>query len=369
MLRLRSEEGQATVEYALILVSLMVGILTLLYLLGPTIVSMFSKLISDPSNETPAVATCSSLRPHLGGPPVDVEVQFTSPGNCAEGLPRLIRASGKYEGDLTGREIWVLVYPTDSKYYPQTLDACKQAPAESGANIWNTLVYFGGPPQQYDLVAVVTETGSRASQEIKAWLKRGCTSRHYPGYSRDELPAGITEVAAITVSTVASDDIEPEPPVTGECPLEDIPVRTPIGGPPSNIQVYFQIPSDCDTGLSKGMTVGGTYTGDLTGKEIWVLVYPINSKYYPQTVDACLKIPAEASHGVWRTQVFFGGPPQQYDVVAIVTAADGEASREFKQWLEDGCRTKNFPGYLKAELPGGITEVAAITVSTKSYHE
>jgi hypothetical protein len=141
--------------------------------------------------------------------------------------------------------------------------------------------------------------------------------------------------------------------------------RPPLGGTPVDVEVEITSPNHCDTGLTTSMTAGGTYSGDLTGKEIWILVYPTtDKKYYPQSLDACAQIPSDASGGLWETSVNFGGPPQQYDVVAVVTEADGEASQEFKGWLQRGCETNDFPGYLRRELPGGITEVDAITVST-----
>jgi len=132
------------------------------------------------------------------------------------------------------------------------------------------------------------------------------------------------------------------------------------------MEVQITSPRHCDTGLATGIAASGTYSGDLTGKEIWILVYPTDGKYYPQTLDSCKQIPSEASGGNWRTTIGFGGPPQQYDVVAVVTDTDGEASQEFKQWLQKGCETQDFPGYLGNELPGGITEMDAITVSTAS---
>lgn len=144
--------------------------------------------------------SCQSTRPLLDGPAVSVEVEITSPKHCDRGLPETITVGGAYSGDLTGREIWVLVYPTDLEYYPQTIDACKQIPSDAVDGKWNTVVNFGGPPQQYDVVVAVIATDGEASQEFKQWLQRGCETHDFPGYLRDDLPDGLTEVAAITVS-------------------------------------------------------------------------------------------------------------------------------------------------------------------------
>jgi len=156
---------------------------------------------SSPPLETPKPPPCQSTRPSLDGPPVNVEVQITSPGHCDTGLPTTTTAGGTYSGDLTGKEIWILVYPPDLKYYPQSLGACEGLPVDASGGIWNTTVHFGGPLQQFDVVAVVTDTDGEASQEFKRWLQRGCETNDFPGYPRNKLPGGITEVDAITVST------------------------------------------------------------------------------------------------------------------------------------------------------------------------
>ncbi|MCB0166650.1 MAG: hypothetical protein KDI79_20645 [Anaerolineae bacterium] len=160
-------------------------------------------------------------------------------------------------------------------------------------------------------------------------------------------------------SAVTDTSLPPSP----SCQLTS--TRLPLGGPSVDVEVEITSPQHCEAGLYTTVPVGGTYTGDLTGKEIWVMVYPTDLKFYPQTLDACLQIPSEASGGRWQTIVNFGGPPQQYDVVAVVTDIDSEASLEFKKWLQNGCDTNTFPGYPKSRLPSGITEVAAITVSTE----
>jgi hypothetical protein len=137
----------------------------------------------------------------LGGPAVDIKATVTSPSHCAKGLDTTINIGGDYTGELTEKELWILVYPTDAKYYPQTMNACRQFSVDASAGKWNTVVNFGGPPQQYDLVAVITEADGLASREFKAWLQGGCATQHFPGYSPNYLPGGLTEMAAITVST------------------------------------------------------------------------------------------------------------------------------------------------------------------------
>lgn len=364
----RDENGQATTEYALLLLvsaSVTLTVIWLMSLFGNILDMVFNDGVSFPPIKTEEVVrACSSDREPLSGPSVGISVSIGAPIDCEKGMSQVIRVGGTYEGDLTGKDLWVLVYPTNNQYYPQTLDACRQAPSEASNGIWNTIVHLGGPPQQYDLVAVITEADSEASQQFKDWLKDGCTTYHYPGYSVNALPDGITEVATITVSRKA-DDAPKHPPID-DCPIDDIRFRTPIGGLPVNETVMFEYPDHCEMALSRSITAGGRYTGSMDDKELWILVYPKNSQYFPQAVNACDQAPSDMKDdGIWLTNIYFGGPPQVYDVVAVITEVNGKASQEFKNWLKTGCDTGHFPGYLKQDLPDGITEVAAITVSTQ----
>jgi hypothetical protein len=143
---------------------------------------------------------CQSLHPPLGGPPVNLEVKITSPENCDTNLGPSATIRGTYSGDLSGKEIWILVYPELAlKYYIQSHDACGQRPAEANQGQWITRAFFGGPVQQYDVIAVVTEVGSPASVSFKEQLKKQCDENDLPGLPGDELPAGITEMDTITV--------------------------------------------------------------------------------------------------------------------------------------------------------------------------
>ncbi|MCB0167444.1 MAG: hypothetical protein KDI79_24655 [Anaerolineae bacterium] len=204
MLSRDREKGQGTAEYTLVLVTI-IGLILILRLLGRIYSDKFVEIVCTMTNPEAPCATeplpsCHSERPLLARSLFDVTVQITSPQHCDDGLSPSITVSGTYDGNLTGREIWVLIFPTDSKYYPQTPDPCQQLPATIMEDTWTTTVNFGGPPQQYDVVAVVTDTDSEASLEFKRWLQSGCETHHYPGYLRAELPAGISELDAITVS-------------------------------------------------------------------------------------------------------------------------------------------------------------------------
>lgn len=149
----------------------------------------------------PPPCSLQSQRPPIPGATIaGLTATIDDPQHCSTDAPESFEASGTYAGDLGGREIWVLVYPSDHKYYPQTPQACDQLPAQIlEGNRWTTAVTLGGPPQQYDIVVTVAESSSEASQVFKRWLQTTCNTNTYPGFSPSRLPKGLTELAAITI--------------------------------------------------------------------------------------------------------------------------------------------------------------------------
>lgn len=147
-------------------------------------------------------------------------------------------------------------------------------------------------------------------------------------------------------------------------------VRPRILGPAINdLEVKITSPEDCSLNLPAGkhIPVEGTYSGNLAGREIWVLAYASDHEYYPQSSDPCKMLPAEASGGHWTTTLF-DLTAEQIDIVVTVTDDDSEASQYFKEWVKQaGCPEpgEKFPGGI-SNLPDGLTEMDAITVRTKS---
>lgn len=156
----------------------------------------------------------------------------------------------------------------------------------------------------------------------------------------------------------------PLSPTPTPCPL--VSARPPIGEPLAGLTVTISDPGHCvqDVPPGQAVIVRGMYSGDLMGKEIWLLAYGPDKKYYPQS--ACDRQgSATASGGQWVRTVHFGQTEarEQFDLVVAIADVDGQASREFKMWLQRGCDTGHFPGFV--ELPGGLAEMAAITVQTR----
>ncbi len=132
----------------------------------------------------------------------DVTVTISSPHDCSTvpttTVPLLI--SGSYDGDLTGKELWVFVVPEFAlDFFVQSAEACDGAPADASGNQWNTLVVLGGPPQSYDIVVVVAEEGGTASQAFRARLLEGCQGS-LGGYTQQEMSQfDVFEAASITI--------------------------------------------------------------------------------------------------------------------------------------------------------------------------
>ncbi len=150
--------------------------------------------------------------------------------------------------------------------------------------------------------------------------------------------------------------------VTAGCQLDSL--RIPIVGPKVNdLTAEIEKPTHCSTQLPWGesLKVGGSYTGNLEGRELWVIVFAPDSRYYPQTLGACDQLPARAGDGRWYTPMSLGGQGQ-FDIIVAVARTDADASHEFKGWLRHGCETGKYPGFLG--LPDGLTELDAVTVRT-----
>jgi len=147
----------------------------------------------------------ASLRPRILGPAInDLQVKITSPEDCSLNLPagKHIPVEGTYDGNLTGREIWVLVYASDNKYYPQSSNACQKLPAEASGGHWTTTL-FDLTVEQIDIVVTATDDDSEASQDFEEWMRKaGCPEpgEEFPG-GISNLPDGLAEMDAITVRT------------------------------------------------------------------------------------------------------------------------------------------------------------------------
>ena len=107
----------------------------------------------------------------------------------------------------------------------------------------------------------------------------------------------------------------------------------------------------------------GTYTNDVTD-HIWVLVYPPDGRYYPQSTNACEGISTKQGDGLWEARIGLGGDGdvgKLFDIVVVLANEAAHAIFEARQ--QEGCETGEFPGYLFIELPRGIDQKASVSVT------
>lgn len=93
------------------------------------------------------------------------------------------------------RDVWVLLKPSDKKYYPQS-DHTNTSFKRNGE--WQVITRFGGDQgESYDII--VYETTPSASQFFSETIQSWKDALSYPGLEMEELPNGATEVDRVTV--------------------------------------------------------------------------------------------------------------------------------------------------------------------------
>lgn len=94
------------------------------------------------------------------------------------------------------KDIWVLLKPSDDKYYPQS-DYTNTSYKEDGK--WQVVTRFGGSKNEnYELI--VYETDSLASSFFSQTIKNWKADDQYPGLEAKELPENAKKVDEIQVT-------------------------------------------------------------------------------------------------------------------------------------------------------------------------
>jgi hypothetical protein len=261
-------------------------------------------------------------------------------------VAQTITLIGTYPVTLTA-DLWVFVVPPGGRYYPQSMNACNRERTPKVNGKWEMRVGFGGPDnvaQPFRIVLTAADT--QASQLIVDTLHTWCQAGNYPGF--EQLPPGVTPIEAITVirSADPADRWGPAPAI-------------------SNIELPGEVTI---TSLANGaqvpqwLTLLGAYTPAAT-YDIWVLVYPTNGRWYPQSTNACAGVHTQKSGGRWQVPAGFGGAGnvgEPFDIVVVL--ANATASMFFDAKQKEWCLANNYPGWLTIELPQGIAEKARIRV-------
>lgn len=123
------------------------------------------------------------------------KVQVTSPVD-GDVLSCRVLTTGVYPEPLQ-KDIWVLLKPSDNKYYPQS-DYTNASYKEKGN--WQVVTRFGGDKgESYDLL--VYEAEDSASQYFNETIQEWKTNNDYKGLEKEDLPKGLKLVDQITVTT------------------------------------------------------------------------------------------------------------------------------------------------------------------------
>lgn len=122
------------------------------------------------------------------------EVQVISPLE-GDSVDCRILTMGVYP-DSHQKDIWVLLKPSDNKYYPQS-DHTNTSYKRNGE--WQVITRFGGDKgEKFDII--VYETDPSASHFFSTTIQSWKDSLAYPGLETHELPPGAVEVDRIVVT-------------------------------------------------------------------------------------------------------------------------------------------------------------------------
>ncbi|MEN8790006.1 MAG: hypothetical protein ABF293_08830 [Flavobacteriaceae bacterium] len=122
------------------------------------------------------------------------QVQVISPVD-GDAVKCRILTMGVYP-ETHNKDIWVLLKPSDKKYYPQS-DYTNTSYKEKGN--WQVVTRFGGDQgESYDLF--VYETDAAASHFFSETIAKWKAANDYIGLEMGELPPGATEIDRIQVT-------------------------------------------------------------------------------------------------------------------------------------------------------------------------
>ena len=98
--------------------------------------------------------------------------------------------------DSHEKDIWVLLKPSDNKYYPQS-DHTNTSYKRNGE--WQVITRFGGDKdEQYEVI--VYETDASASEFFSTTIEDWKEAESYPGLELEDIPNGAAEVDKIIVT-------------------------------------------------------------------------------------------------------------------------------------------------------------------------
>lgn len=98
--------------------------------------------------------------------------------------------------DSHEKDIWVLLKPSDNRYYPQS-DHTNTSYKRNGE--WQVITRFGGDKgESYEII--IYETDPSASEYFSSTILKWKESLSYPGLEEEDIPNGASEVDRIVVA-------------------------------------------------------------------------------------------------------------------------------------------------------------------------
>lgn len=150
----------------------------------------YSYGLVNPQGQIEQVETGNKLQIQY---PVE-KVQIISPLE-GDSVKCRILTMGVYP-DSHNKDIWVLLKPSNNKYYPQS-DHTNTSYKRNGE--WQVISRFGGDKGEvYDII--VYEADSAASQFFSSTIQAWKDSLTFPGLELEELPIGADELDRISVT-------------------------------------------------------------------------------------------------------------------------------------------------------------------------
>jgi hypothetical protein len=281
--------------------------------------------------------------PVTATPTTLVHISNVQAGNT---VPQSLSLVGRYTPEITD-DIWILVGAPGENVWPQSPNACEGESTVKTKGRWEVRVGVGGSDDVGRLFEIIVTTADdQASSFLAQTVQTWCQQDNYPGIPRNELPSGLTSWQSIIVRRGGPEVAQPRPDISN--------VELPG-------QVILEGINNGDT-VPHSLTLAGTYTNDVTDN-IWVLVYPPDGRYYPQSTNACKGVSTIQDGGLWEVKTYLGGDSnagKPFDIIVVL--ANKEAHACFKAREREGCSTGSFPGFYSIELPPGIDEKASVSV-------
>lgn len=174
----------------------------------PATLTPTNALTQAPPTATPVCQVNRSQLPNTGG--FGGTVAINAPGQCTTGIEAesAVNMAGIYSGISQDAKIWVLAFPPNELYYPQSPNACAGEPPSFGDGSWQVTIFLGAkegagtpsPPEWFDVVVIQTDEAT--SQFLSSHVQAGCQAGSYTGLTVSDLSQwSITEMDFITVQT------------------------------------------------------------------------------------------------------------------------------------------------------------------------